>query len=63
MSLITRLYALRRDVGGQDLLEYALLAALIALVVYGAVETTGTNINSLFSTIAGKVGQAAGAGA
>lgn len=63
MSLITRLYALRRDVAGQDLLEYALLASLIALVVYGAVETTGTNINSLFNTIAGKMGQAAGAGA
>jgi len=36
---------------------------LIALVVYGAVELTGTNVNTLFTTIAGKVGAAAGAGA
>jgi len=62
MSLITRLRALKRDVAGQDLLEYALLVALIALVAYGAVQVTGTNVNSLFDTIAGKVGTAAGAG-
>ena len=62
MSLITRLRALGRDATGQDLLEYALLAALIALVCYGAVEVTGTNVNSLFNTISGKMGSAAGAG-
>jgi pilus assembly protein Flp/PilA len=63
MTWVTHLRALNRDTAGQDLLEYALLAALIALVVYGAVELTGTNVNTLFTTIAGKVGQAAGAGA
>jgi pilus assembly protein Flp/PilA len=63
MYLITRLRALRRDASGQDLLEYALLVALIALVAYGAVELTGTNINTIFNTVAGKVGAAAGAGA
>jgi pilus assembly protein Flp/PilA len=62
--LIARLRALRRDTAGQDLLEYALLVSLIALVAYGAVEVTGTNVNTLFSNIAGKVGTAAaGAGA
>ena len=63
MHLITRLRALRRDDAGQDLLEYALLVALIALVCYGAIELTGTNITTIFNAVAGKVGQAAGAGA
>ena len=61
--LMNRLRSLKRDITGQDLLEYALLVALIALVAYGAVQVTGTNVNSLFDTIAGKVGTAAGAGA
>jgi len=60
---MTWLTSLRRDTAGQDLLEYALLVALIALVAYGAVELTGTNVNTLFGTIASKVGSAAGAGA
>ena len=63
MGLITRLQALRRNAAGQDLLEYALLVALIALIAYGAVELTGTNVNTIFSNIATKVGTAAGAGA
>lgn len=46
------LLLLARDQRGQDLLEYALLAALIALVVYGAVQTTGTNVNGLYGVIA-----------
>ena len=61
--LITRLRALKRDTTGQDLLEYALLVALIALVAYAAVQTTGTNVNNIFTSIAGKLGAAAGAGA
>ena len=63
MNLITRLRALKRDTSGQDLLEYALLVALIALVAYGAVELTGTNVNTIFTNVAAKVGAAAGAGA
>jgi Flp pilus assembly pilin Flp len=38
------------DDSGQDLLEYALLVALIALVAVGAVTTVGTTINSVFWT-------------
>ena len=63
MNLITRLRALKRDTAGQDLLEYALLVALIALVCYGAVQLTGTNVNTIFNSIATKLGTAAGAGA
>ena len=63
MTWMNYLRALTRDTAGQDLLEYALLVALIALVAYGAVELTGTNVNTIFTSIAGKVGAAAGAGA
>jgi pilus assembly protein Flp/PilA len=63
MNLITRMHSLRRDTEGQDLLEYALLIALIALVAYAAVQTTGTNVSAIFTNIATKLGTAAGAGA
>ena len=54
--LITRLRSLKRDTAGQDLLEYALLVALIALVAYGAVQLTGTNVNTVFNNIATRIG-------
>jgi len=40
----------REDESGQDLLEYALLVALIAMVALGAVQTVGTTINGVFWT-------------
>ena len=40
MTIIARLRALTKDAAGQDLLEYALLIALIALVGFGAVQLT-----------------------
>ncbi len=61
MNLSTRLRALMSDDAGQDLLEYALLVGLIALVAYAAVATTGTNVNQIFTNIASKLGSAAGA--
>jgi Flp pilus assembly pilin Flp len=39
---------LRREEEGQDLLEYALLCALIALVAFGAVSSVGQTINTVF---------------
>ena len=49
--LLTRLVL---DGSGQDLLEYALLVALIVLVAMGAVATVGSTINTVFwSYIAG----------
>lgn len=41
----------RRD-EGQDLLEYALLVALIALVAVGAITLAGTNVSTIFGQIA-----------
>ena len=40
------------DESGQDLAEYALLVALIALVVIAAVTMLGENINTLFTNVA-----------
>lgn len=47
--------ALWSDESGQDLAEYALLIALIALVVIVAVTTLGDNIKTVFENIAGKL--------
>jgi pilus assembly protein Flp/PilA len=52
MSLVTYLRTLARHDEGQDLLEYALLVALIALVCVVAITSAGTNVNSIFSRIA-----------
>jgi Flp pilus assembly pilin Flp len=55
MNVITRLRALKRNTEGQDLLEYALLIALIALVAYGAVAATGTSVSGVFNSIATRI--------
>ena len=44
-----------RDDNGQDLIEYALLAALIALAAVVAMQATGTSINGVFNSIAGRL--------
>lgn len=49
MSLWKRFW---NDDSGQDLAEYALLIALIALVVIAAVTLLGTNIQAVFNNIA-----------
>jgi pilus assembly protein Flp/PilA len=55
LYVITRLRSLVRRDEGQDLLEYALLVALISLVAVGAITLTGTNVNTIFTSIAGKL--------
>jgi Flp pilus assembly pilin Flp len=40
--------SLSRDEEGQDLLEYAVLCALIAIVAIGAVQAVGNTINDVF---------------
>ena len=56
MNLITRMRAFVRNDEGQDLLEYALLIALIALVAAGAVELTGGGVTEVFDNIVTKLG-------
>ena len=52
MNLINRLRAFLRSESGQDLLEYAMLVALIAIVCYIAVEAAGTAVFNVFNNIA-----------
>ena len=52
MDLVNRMLAFVRDEEAQDLLEYALLVALIALVAVGAITAAGANVNTIFGRIA-----------
>ena len=42
----------RKSDEGQDLLEYALLVALIAIVAIGAVTLAGQKVNTIFTQVA-----------
>jgi len=44
-----------RDESGATAIEYGLIAALIAVVVIGAVSTVGSNLSATFQTVAGSV--------
>jgi pilus assembly protein Flp/PilA len=55
MNLITRMRAFAVNDEGQDLLEYALLVALIALVAVAAITLTGTNVKTIFENVAAKL--------
>lgn len=55
MEFINRLRSFVRHEEGQDLLEYALLIALIALVCVGAVALAGSSVSTVFTNIAGAI--------
>jgi pilus assembly protein Flp/PilA len=42
-----------REEEGQDLIEYALLAALISIIAIAAITAIGTRINTKLSSIGG----------
>lgn len=43
------------DESGVTAIEYGLIAALIAVIIIGAVSTVGTKLSSTFSTVAGSL--------
>ncbi len=51
LALYVKLQNLMSREEGQDLVEYALLVALIALVVIGSVTKVGTAVNGIFQNI------------
>ena len=53
--VVNRLRSLVRGDSGQDLLEYALLIALIALACVVAVTAAGTSVAAVFNAIALKI--------
>lgn len=48
IAVLRKLETARRSEDGQDLLEYGLLAALIAIIAIGAVTTVGNTISTVF---------------
>jgi pilus assembly protein Flp/PilA len=48
-KLISRFAA---DASGVTAIEYGLIAALVAVIIIGAVSTVGTNLSSTFSSVA-----------
>jgi pilus assembly protein Flp/PilA len=49
MSLIKHFIA---DEDGATAIEYGMIAALISVVIIGAITTVGTKLNTAFTTIA-----------
>jgi pilus assembly protein Flp/PilA len=49
-----------KDDSGQDLLEYALLVALIALVCVGVITSAGSGVKTIFTNITGELTKASG---
>ena len=52
------LTALLRDESGQDLIEYALVAAIIGLAAVAAMSTLASNISNAFSAVGSKLSSA-----
>jgi pilus assembly protein Flp/PilA len=50
--MLHTLKSMIRDEEGATMVEYGLLVALIALVALGAVKTIGTNLSTLFTSVA-----------
>jgi pilus assembly protein Flp/PilA len=55
MKTINLMRAFVRNEEGQDLIEYALLVALISLVAVVAIGTAGSAVNSIFGKIAAQL--------
>ncbi len=60
MQIVRSIQKFIRDEDGVTAIEYGLIAALIAVVIIGAVTLAGTNLNTIFNTVATKLGTAAG---
>ncbi|HVL68971.1 MAG TPA: Flp family type IVb pilin [Vicinamibacterales bacterium] len=54
-QLVAIVKSFARNEEGQDLLEYALLVALIALVAIAAVTMAGETVSAIFTEIAGAI--------
>jgi Flp pilus assembly pilin Flp len=57
MYLMNRMRSLTKNEEGQDLLEYALLTALIALAAVAAIRLAGVEVNEIFARITGELGK------
>ncbi|WP_114815238.1 Flp family type IVb pilin [Paraburkholderia kururiensis] len=51
LKIINLVKQIVRDEDGVTAIEYGLIAALIAVVIMGAVSTVGTDLKSVFNSI------------
>ena len=56
--MLNVLRGFHKDESGQDLIEYALVAALIAFAAVAAMQALASNINNAFSVIGSKLSSA-----
>ena len=59
-KFLNTLTMLKRDEKGVTALEYGLIAALIAVVIIGAVTTLGGNLRTTFNNVATSLGTTKG---
>jgi pilus assembly protein Flp/PilA len=52
-QLLARLYSLRSDERGQGLVEYALIIALVSVVLIAALNALAVDIGGVFTSIGG----------
>jgi Flp pilus assembly pilin Flp len=52
MGLVLRLW---REQQGQDIAEYAVMLAVILIIVVGTVRLIGSNANNVFSSVASSI--------
>ena len=55
LNLYVKLQGLKNGEEGQDLVEYALLVSLIALVCVTGISNVATAINTVFTNISGSL--------
>ena len=48
-------WSLWNDQGGQDIAEYAVMLAVILVIVVGTIRLIGSNANNVFSSVASSV--------
>jgi Flp pilus assembly pilin Flp len=55
MSVKRRILSLWRDEQGQDIAEYAVMLAVILVIVVGTIRLIGSNSNNVFSSVASSI--------
>lgn len=55
MALRDKVLSLWRDEQGQDIAEYAVMLAVILVIVVGTIRLIGSNSNNVFSSVASSI--------
>jgi Flp pilus assembly pilin Flp len=51
----SKILSLLRDEQGQDIAEYAVMLAVILVIVVGTIRLIGSNANNVFSSVASSI--------